>query len=167
MCKLVRKFCDIPRECRSTLQYLSSFSTLALYSNVSELERSSLICSAGQRSYCLVTALDNSTCRQASEKLKEERTMSWSFAHYLLLQKGVKESQLMSIFNTSAASVRHHLSHNHIIEKLKAVLKVGKSFFVSCLLEKDMVTSWHGNKWLLLYSCNFLHLSYFVLKGLM
>ena len=40
VCELARKFCDIMtrRECRSALQYLSSLSTIAFYSNVSELD---------------------------------------------------------------------------------------------------------------------------------
>ena len=73
------------------------------------------------------------------KKLKEEGMMSWSLAHYLLLQKGVKESQFESIL---------YLLHLFdvicpMITPLE-MLKVGQSFFVPCLLKQkyDIKLAW-------------------------
>ena len=143
VCELARKFCDIMtrRECRSALQYLSSLSTIAFYSDVSELDQKVFT----DRQWLVnvltvfVTILDKSNLPpglwEDLKKLKEEGMMSWSLAHYLLLQKGVKESQCESIL---------HVLHLFDIicpmitspEMLKAVVKVGQSFFVPCMLEQ-------------------------------
>ena len=143
VCELARKFCDImtQRECRSALQYLSSLSTIAFYSDVSELDQKVFT----DRQWLVnvltvfVTILDKSNLPpglwEDLKKLKEEGMMSWSLAHYLLLQKGVKESQFESIL---------HVLHLFDIicpmitspEMLKAVVKVGQSFFVPCMLEQ-------------------------------
>ena len=143
VCELARKFCDIMtrRECQSALQYLSSLSTIAFYSDVSELDKKVFT----DRQWLVdvlnvfVTILDKSNLPpglwEDLKKLKEEGMMSWSLAHYLLLQKGVKESQFESIL---------HLLHLFDVicpmitspEMLKAVVKVGQSFFVPCLLEQ-------------------------------
>ena len=143
VCELAQKFCDIMtrRECRSALQYLSSLSTIAFYSNVSELKKKVFT----DRQWLVdvlnvfVTILDRSNVPlrfwKDLKKLKEEGMMSWSLAHYLLHQKGVKERQFESIL---------YLLHLFDVicpmitspEMLKAVLKVGQSFFVPCLLEQ-------------------------------
>ena len=143
VCELARKFCDIMtrRECRSALQYLSSLSTIAFYSDVNELKKKVFT----DRQWLVNVLTVFATVLHKSnvppdlwkdlKKLKEEGMMSWSLAHYLLLQKGVKESQFESILYLL------HLSD--VIcptitspEMLKAVLKVGQSFFVPCLLEQ-------------------------------
>ena len=143
VCELARKFCDIMtrRECRSALQYLSSLSTIAFYSDVSELKKK--VFTDRQWLFnvlnAFVTILDKSNMPpglwEDLKKLKEEGIMSWSLAHYLLLQKGVKKSQFEVIL---------HVLHLFDIicpaitspEMLKAVLNVGQSFFVPCLLEQ-------------------------------
>ena len=143
VCELARKFCDILTvgECRSALKYLSSLSTIAFYSNVSELERKVFTDLQWLVNVLtiFVTILEKSNLPphlwKDLKKLKEEGMMSWSLAHELLVQKGVKESQFESILQVL------HLFD--IIcpmitspEMLKAVLKVGQSFFVPCLLEQ-------------------------------
>ena len=143
VCELARKFCDIMtrRECRSALQYLSSLSTIAFYSDVNELKKKVFT----DRQWLFdvlnvfVTVLDKSNVPpelwEDLKKLKEDGMMSWSLAHYLLLQKGVKESQFESIlyvlhlFDVICPTITSP-------EMLKAVLKVGQSFFVPCLLEQ-------------------------------
>ena len=143
VCELARKFCDIMtrRECRSALQYLSSLSTIAFYSDVSELKKKVFT----DRQWLFdvlnvfVTILNRSNVPLRFwgdlKKLKEEGMMSWSLAHYLLLQKGVKESQfesilyLLHLFDVICPMIT-------LPEMLKAVLKVGQSFFVPCLLEQ-------------------------------
>ena len=143
VCELARKFCDIMtrRECRSALQYLSSLSTIAFYSDVSELDKKVFT----DRQWLVdvlnvfVTVLDKSNVPpelwKDLKKLKEEGMMSWSLAHHLLLQKGVKQSQfesilyLLHLFDVICPMITS-------LEMLKAVIKVGQSFFVPCLLEQ-------------------------------
>ena len=143
VCELARKFCDIMtrRECRSALQYLSSLSTIAFYSDVNELKKKVFT----DRQWLFdvlnvfVTVLDKSNVPpdlwKDLKKLKEEGMMSWSLAHYLLQQKGVKESQfesilyLLHLFDVICPMITS-------LEMLKAVLKVGQSFFVPCMLEQ-------------------------------
>ena len=143
VCELARKFCDIMtrRECRSALQYLSSLSTIAFYSDMNELKKKVFT----DRQWLFgvlnvfVTVLDKSNVPpdlwKDLKKLKEEGMMSWSLAHYLLQQKGVKESQfesilyLLHLFDVICPMITS-------LEMLKAVLKVGQSFFVPCLLEQ-------------------------------
>ncbi|XP_062506771.1 uncharacterized protein LOC134183293 [Corticium candelabrum] len=151
VCELARKFCDIMtrRECRSALQYLSSLSTIAFYSDVSELDKKVFT----DRQWLVnvltvfVTVLHKSNMPphlwKDLKKLKKEGMMSWSLAHHLLLQKGVKESQFESIL---------HLLHLFDVicpmitspDMLKAVVKVGQSFFVPCMLEQryDKKLAW-------------------------
>ena len=143
VCELARKFCDIVTvgECRSALKYLSSLSTIAFYSNVSELERKVFTDLQWLVNVLtiFVTILEKSNLPpdlwKDLKKLKEEGMMSWPLAHYLLVQKGVNESQFESILQVL------HLFD--IIcpmitspEMLKSVLKVGQAFFVPCLLEQ-------------------------------
>ncbi|XP_062506957.1 uncharacterized protein LOC134183440 [Corticium candelabrum] len=143
VCELARKFCDIMtrRECRSALQYLSSLSTIAFYSDVNELKKKVFT----DRQWLVNVLTVFATVLHKSnvppelwkdlKKLKEEGMMSWSLAHYLLLQKGVKESQfesilyLLHLFDVICPTITSP-------EMLKAVLKVGQSFFVPCLLEQ-------------------------------
>ncbi|XP_062506410.1 uncharacterized protein LOC134182981 [Corticium candelabrum] len=143
VCELARKFCDIMtrRECRSALQYLSSLSTIAFYSDVNELKKKVFT----DRQWLVNVLTVFATVLHKSnvppelwkdlKKLKEEGMMSWSLAHYLLLQKGVKQSQfesilyLLHLFDVICPTITSP-------EMLKAVLKVGQSFFVPCLLEQ-------------------------------
>ena len=143
VCELARKFCDIMtrRECRSALQYLSILSTIAFYSDVSELDKK--VFTDRQWLVNVLTVFATVLHKhnmppnlwEDLKKLKEEGMMSWSLAHYLLLQKGVKESQFESIlYLLHLFDVICPMSTSP--EMLKAVLKVGQSFFVPCLLEQ-------------------------------
>ena len=142
VCALARKFCDIMtrRECRLALQYLSSLSTIAFYSDVSELKKKVFTDRQwlGDVLNVFVTVHTSNVPPELWEdlhKLKKEGMMSWPLAHYLLLQKGVKESQfesilyLLHLFNVICPMITSP-------EMLKAVLKAGQSFFVPCLLEQ-------------------------------
>ncbi|XP_062506531.1 uncharacterized protein LOC134183094 isoform X1 [Corticium candelabrum] len=154
VCELARKFCDIVTvgECRSALKYLSSLSTIAFYSNVSELERK--VFTDLQWLVNVLTVFVNifdkkyipSYLWNDIEKVEKEGLMSWRLAQYLLENEGVNENQFVAILQVM------HLFDiicpmNTSPEMPKSVLAVGQSFFIPCLLaqiyERQMV--WQQN----------------------
>ncbi|XP_062506351.1 uncharacterized protein LOC134182925 [Corticium candelabrum] len=154
VCELARKFCDIVTvgECRSALKYLSSLSTIAFYSNVSELERKVFTDLQWLVNVLtvFVTIFDKKNIPpylwEDIIKVENEGLMSWHLAQYLLENEGVNESQFVAILQVM------HLFDiicpmNTSPEMPKSVLAVGQSFFIPCLLaqiyERQMV--WQQN----------------------
>ena len=154
VCELARKFCDILTvgECRSALKYLSSLSTIAFYSNVSELERKVFTDLQWLVNVLtvFVTVFDKKNIPpylwEDIYKVENEGLMSWHLAQYLLENEGVNENQFVAILQVM------HLFDiicpmNTSPEMPKSVLAVGQSFFIPCLLaqiyERQMV--WQQN----------------------
>ena len=154
VCELARKFCDIVTvgECRSALKYLSSLSTIAFYSNVSELERKVFTDLQWLVNVLtvFVTIFDKKNIPpylwEDINKVENEGLMSWHLAQYLLENEGVNENQFVAILQVM------HLFDiicpmNMSPEMPKSVLAVGQSFFIPCLLaqiyERQMV--WQQN----------------------
>ena len=154
VCELARKFCDIVTvgECRSALKYLSSLSTIAFYSNVSQLERKVFTDLQWLVNVLtvFVTIFDKkyipSYLWEDINKVENKGLMSWRLAQYLLENEGVNENQFVAILQLM------HLFDiicpmNTSPEMPKSVLAVGQSFFIPCLLaqiyERQMV--WQQN----------------------